>query len=249
MLGVAAVETQPDALAPRHDLAQPAGVGDDAGAAGGHRLERHQPERLIDRRHHAEIGDPVERVQRVVADPAQEAPVRVQAQPPCLLLQLLSRGCRCRRPRSARRRPARSRRAERRAPAGSPSHRRAARPAARASRAASANSRRSACEVAHGLQFARVDPVGNHRDAALVDVEDVGHVAAHVVGADDHGIRAPGHPALDGMDVRLRSGPAPSPGGARARWRGSSSRRARPAGRRAWPRHVATSQSWPWIRS
>ena len=38
----------------------------------------------------------------------------------------------------------------------------------------------------------------------LVDVEDVRHVPAHVVGADDHRVRALGHPALDGVDVRLR---------------------------------------------
>ena len=35
-----------------HDLAQAAGVGDDAGAAGGHRLERDEAERLVDRGDH-----------------------------------------------------------------------------------------------------------------------------------------------------------------------------------------------------
>ena len=75
VLGIAAVEAQPDTLTRRHDLAQPAGVGDDAGAAGGHRLQRDQPEGLIDRRDHAQIGDPVQRVQRVVADPAEEPPM------------------------------------------------------------------------------------------------------------------------------------------------------------------------------
>ena len=59
-------------------------------------------------------------------------------------------------------------------------------------------------QVSYGSQFVRVDPVGDHRYPPLVDVEDVGHVPAHVVGADDHRVRAASHPALDGVDVRLR---------------------------------------------
>src|SRR4051794_26308168 len=47
VLGVAAVEAQPDALVRRHDLAQPARVGDDARAARGHRLEGDEAERLV----------------------------------------------------------------------------------------------------------------------------------------------------------------------------------------------------------
>ena len=46
---VARAEAQPHVLV-RHHLAQAAGVGHQAGAAGRHRLERHQPERLVDRR-------------------------------------------------------------------------------------------------------------------------------------------------------------------------------------------------------
>ena len=128
----------------RHDLAQAAGVGDQARAAGGHRLERHQPERLVDRRHHGQVGDPVERVQHVVADPAQERAVVVEAELGRLLAQLLLVRCPSRRPGSARRPPARSGRAAPRARAGSPSRRRAARPAARASRPAG-RSARAAC--------------------------------------------------------------------------------------------------------
>ena len=71
-----------------HDLAQAAGVGHDARAAGGHRLERHQPERLVQRGHHREVGDPVERVQHVVADPAEEGAVGVEAQLGGLLAQV-----------------------------------------------------------------------------------------------------------------------------------------------------------------
>ena len=79
-LGVARAEAQADGLVARHDLAQAAGVGDQARAAGRHRLERDQPERLVDRRHDGQVGDPVERVQHVVADPAEERAVVVQAE-------------------------------------------------------------------------------------------------------------------------------------------------------------------------
>ena len=78
--GVARREAQADAAAAGHDLAQPAGVGDDARAAGGHRLERHEPERLVERRDHAQVGDRVERVQHRVVDPAEELAVRQQAE-------------------------------------------------------------------------------------------------------------------------------------------------------------------------
>ena len=76
------------------DLAQAAGVGDDAGAARGHRLERDEPERLVDRGHHADVGDPVERVQDVVADPAEEGAVVHQPELLGLASQLLLVGAR-----------------------------------------------------------------------------------------------------------------------------------------------------------
>ena len=47
-VGVAGAEAQAG-LVVRDDLAQAAGVGDDAGAARGHRLERDEAERLVDR--------------------------------------------------------------------------------------------------------------------------------------------------------------------------------------------------------
>jgi hypothetical protein len=78
---VAGAEAQPDALAAGDDLAQAAGVGDDARAAGGHRLEGHEPERLVQRRDHAEVGDRVERVQHRVVDPAEEDAVALEAEP------------------------------------------------------------------------------------------------------------------------------------------------------------------------
>jgi hypothetical protein len=76
---VARREAQPDGAVAGDDLAQAAGVGDDAQAARRHRLERDDPERLVDRRHDAQVGDAVERVQHVVADPAQERAVALQS--------------------------------------------------------------------------------------------------------------------------------------------------------------------------
>ena len=95
-LGVARAEAQAHVLV-RHHLAQAAGVGHEAGAARGHRLERHQPERLVDRGHHRQVGDPVERVQHVVADPAEEGAVLVEAELARLLAQLLLVRCPSRR--------------------------------------------------------------------------------------------------------------------------------------------------------
>ena len=86
-LGISRVEAQARLLV-RDDLPQAAGVGDDAGAARGHRLERDEAEGLVDRRHHGQVGDPVERVQDVVADPAEEGAVLHQAQVVRLLAQL-----------------------------------------------------------------------------------------------------------------------------------------------------------------
>ena len=86
-------EAQADLLVRDH-LAQAAGVGDDAGAFGGHRLQRHQAERLVDRGDDGQVGDPVERVQDVVADPAEECAVIHQAQLLGLAVQLLLVGAR-----------------------------------------------------------------------------------------------------------------------------------------------------------
>src|SRR6202035_5135748 len=88
VLCIAAVEPQPDPLPHGHDLAQATGVRDDAWTAGGHRLERDQAAPLIDGGNHAEIGDPIERVQRVVAYPAEEGPVGGEPQPLGLRAQL-----------------------------------------------------------------------------------------------------------------------------------------------------------------
>src|SRR5205085_2189501 len=52
------------------------------------RLERDEPERLVDRRHHAQVGDAVERVQRVVARPAEERAVLREPQLARLRLQV-----------------------------------------------------------------------------------------------------------------------------------------------------------------
>ena len=85
--GVLGREPQPDALV-GHDLPQTAGVGDDARAARRHRLQRDEAERLVDRRHHRQVGDPVERVQDVVADPPHERAVAGQAEAARLVLEL-----------------------------------------------------------------------------------------------------------------------------------------------------------------
>src|SRR5437764_625707 len=53
---VAGAEAERGAAAGRDDLAQAAGVGHQADASGRHRLERDEPERLVDRRHDAQIG-------------------------------------------------------------------------------------------------------------------------------------------------------------------------------------------------
>ena len=53
-------------------------------------------------------------------------------------------------------------------------------------------------------QVARVDAVGDHRDALLVDAEDVCDLLAHVVRAGDDAVGAVGDPALDAVDVGLR---------------------------------------------
>ena len=59
-------------------------------------------------------------------------------------------------------------------------------------------------EVVDGHQLGRVDPVGHHRHAVLLEAVDVGHVLAHVGRAGDQLLAAVGHPALDPVDVGLR---------------------------------------------
>ena len=49
-----------------------------------------------------------------------------------------------------------------------------------------------------------IDPVRDDTDLGLVDLEHVGHVALHVVAADDHGLGAARHLTLDPVDVALR---------------------------------------------
>ena len=132
---VAGPEPQPGLLV-GHDLAQAAGVGDDAGAARRHRLERDEAERLVDRGDDADVGDPVERVQDVVADPAEEGAVLHQPELGRLALAAPARGCPSRRPESGSRGRPRSAAASPRARAESPSRRRAGRSAERASRRA-----------------------------------------------------------------------------------------------------------------
>jgi hypothetical protein len=53
-------------------------------------------------------------------------------------------------------------------------------------------------------QVVGVDAVPDHADAVVRDPEDVGHLLAHVEGADDHAVGAVGDPALDTVDVGLR---------------------------------------------
>ena len=81
-----------------HDLAQAAGVGDDAGTARRHRFERDEAERLVDRGHDADVGDPVERVKDVVADPAEERAVLNQPELFGLASAAPPRACPSRRP-------------------------------------------------------------------------------------------------------------------------------------------------------
>ena len=72
----------------RHDLTQAAGVGGDARAFRGHRLECDQSEGFVDRRDHGQVGDPVERMENVIADPAEEGAVVHQPEFLRLLVEL-----------------------------------------------------------------------------------------------------------------------------------------------------------------
>ena len=104
-------------------------------------------------------------------------------------------------------------------------------------------------EVVDGVQVAAVDAVGDHRDARLVDREDVGDVAAHVVRAGDDAVRAAGHPRLDAVDVGLRVLVDPALVAAVLGRVDRREVRAAQARRRARAAAPATSQSWPWTRS
>ncbi len=218
---VARAEAQPDALAPGDDLPQPAGVGDEAGTARRHRLERHEPERLVQRRDHAEVGDRVERVQHRVVDPAEEVAVAREAELARLRFEVALGGPRAGDEEAHVAEPldhARQR-VEREVEAllvHQPPHqqhetllrRRVARPQAR--------------QVGDGLEVAGIDAVGHDRHALLVDPEYLGDVAAHVVRARDHAVGGAHHPPLDAVDVALRVLVRPSPGGDRARSRARS---------------------------
>jgi hypothetical protein len=191
---VARGEAQADVVV-GDDLAQAAGVGHDARAAARHRLERDEAERLVQRRHDAEVGDPVQRVQEVVADPAEERAVRVEAEPPRLRLEL-----RAVRPRAGDEEPHApdppdhaGQRVERdleallvHEPAGEQHEPLVGRRMLRAQRG----------EVADRAQVARVDAVRHDRHGVLGEAEDVGDVAAHVVAADDDAVRPACHPRL-----------------------------------------------------
>ena len=108
---------------------------------------------------------------------------------------------------------------------------------------------RSAARSSTGARSSGSMPLGMTVDLGLVDPEDVGDVAVHVVRADDDAVGAARHPALDAVDVATAGACRPSPGGGRTRWRGSSSGTAARRRRRARRRAAATSQSWPWTTS
>ena len=59
-------------------------------------------------------------------------------------------------------------------------------------------------KVGDRLEIVRVDAVGHHRHAVLVDPEHLGDVAAHVVRAGDHAVGRAHHPPFDAVDVALR---------------------------------------------
>jgi hypothetical protein len=68
----------------------------------------------------------------------------------------------------------------------------------------SAKRARSAARSSTGARSSGSMPLGMTCDLGLVDAEDVGDVAAHVVAADDDALGAAHHPALDAVDVALR---------------------------------------------
>ena len=187
-----------------HDLAQAPGVGDDARTPGGHRLEGDEPERLVDRRDHADVGDPVERVEDVVADPTEEGAVVHQPERRRLFVQLLLVGSRAgdqeARPRDrldqARHRLERELEALLVDEPADQQHEPLVRGGELSAEALELG-------IVLGLQVLGVDPVRDHRDAALVDAEDVDDLLAHVIRAGDHAVGAVGDPALDPVDVPL----------------------------------------------
>ncbi len=197
-----------------------------------HRLQRDEAERLVDRRHHREVGDPVERVQYVVADPPKERAVLVEPEPAGLGTELRLVGARSGDDEAHVAQPAdqAGKRVERELKAllvDQPAHQQDQPLVGRREAGA------QCVEIVDGLEVVRIDPVGDHRHALLVEPVDVGDVAAHVVRARDHVVGAPRHPALDGVDVRLRVlvDPALVPselGGVNRR----QVRQARPAGQR-----------------
>ena len=188
----------------RH-LPQTARVGDDAGAAGGHGLERNQPERLVDGRHDADVGDRVERMQDVVADPAHERAVLHQAQILRLTAELLLV-----RARSGHDEPGVRKtlddlrqRLQRKLEALLVDQ-----PADEQDQALVLTGELGAelpqALVILRLEVTRVDPVWNHLDLGLGHAEHVHDLLAHEGGAGDHAVGAVGDPLLDPVDVDLR---------------------------------------------
>ncbi len=185
---VASAKAQPD-LTMRDDFAQAARVGDDAGAIGGHRLQRHKPERLVKRRDHAGVGDPVERVQNVVTDPAEEGAVVHQPELRSLLFQLLlvgaGSGDQKARPGDGVDQP--RHRFERKLKALLVDE-----PADQQDElllgGRKLRAQPSQLDLVLGLKILGVDAVGDDRDPLLVDAEDVDDLLAHVVRAGDDAI-------------------------------------------------------------
>jgi hypothetical protein len=200
--GVARAEAQPDLPARRDDLAQPPGVGHDARAARRHRLERHEAEGLVDRRHHAQVGDPVERVQDVVAGPADECAVLHQAELPRLGAQLRLRHPRARHDEADGAHPVdeHAQRVERQVKAllvHQPSDQQDELLVRRGEPCPQAG------EVGDRLQVVRIDPVRDHGDARRRDPERVCGVLPHVGRARDDPVGRADHPPLHRVDVRL----------------------------------------------
>ena len=145
---------------------------------------RDEAERLVERRHHGEVGDAVQRVEHVVADPADEAAVLVETQARGLLAQLAVGGA-----------GPRDEEAHVAAPLDHAGERIEGdleallvdEPADEQHEAlVRLGERRSERrEIGDGIEVGRIDAVRDHRDPRLVEIEDVGHVTAHVVRADD----------------------------------------------------------------
>lgn len=148
--------------------------------------------------------DSVERVEHVVADPAQEGPLAVQTQAPGLPAQLRLGGAGAG---DHEAHPAelfdhRRERVEREVEAllvhESPDQQheplvRLAVPGPELAQIAG-----------HRHQVARIDPVLDRRDPGAWDTEHARHVASHVPRAGDHTVSVTGHVPFGGVNLRLR---------------------------------------------